>query len=223
MNHLFRALICYLHNPKIFFLEIPQGPLGISIGNIRSAQKAFRVPQSSVFCHFPCFIEISPKIGICSQSRIFWPIFKCHTILESYRQHGRRATLQVKIRGLNKELWAIQEKNLTFYSRNIWIFFSQINPYCIFFIIIIMCISVSSSCAINSRIFLARTHVTHLKFGQEYCAVKKNDQQYCCVVEKWATISSFYTKLWPKLIFHALQSATVFCCIHFNCMQRRQW
>ena len=98
------ALIYYLHNPKFFFLEIPQGPLGISIGNIRSAQKAFRVPQSSVFCHFPCFIEISPKIGICSQSRIFWPIFKCHTILESYRQHGRRATLQVKIRGLNKEL-----------------------------------------------------------------------------------------------------------------------
>ena len=63
---LYRALICYLHNPKIFFLEIPQGPLGISIGNIRSAQKAFRVPQSSVFCHFPCFIEISPKNGICS-------------------------------------------------------------------------------------------------------------------------------------------------------------
>ena len=98
------ALICYLHNPKIFFLEIPQGPLGISIGNIQSAQKAFRVPQSSVFCHFPCFSEISPKNGICSQSRIFWPIFKCHTILESYRQHGRRAILQVKIRGLNKEL-----------------------------------------------------------------------------------------------------------------------
>ena len=98
------ALICYLHNPKFFFLVIPQGPLGMSIGNIRSAQKAFRVPQSSVFCHFPCFIEISPKNGICSQSRIFWPIFKCHTILESYRQHGRRATLQVKIRGLNKEL-----------------------------------------------------------------------------------------------------------------------
>ena len=110
------ALICYLHNPKIFFLEIPQGPLGISIGNIRSAQKAFRVPQSSVFCHFPCFVEISPKNGICSQNRIFWPIFKCHTILESYRQHGRRATLQVKIRGLNKELLAIQEKNLTFYT-----------------------------------------------------------------------------------------------------------
>ena len=98
------ALICYLHNPEKIFLEIPQGPLGISIGNIQSAQKAFRVPQSSVFCHFQCFIEISPKIGICSQSRIFWPIFKCHTILESYRQHGRRATLQVKIRGLNKEL-----------------------------------------------------------------------------------------------------------------------
>ena len=123
------ALICYLHNPKNFFLEIPQGPLGISIGNIQSAQKAFRVPQSSVFCHFQCFIEISQKIGICSESRIFWPIFKCHTILESYRQHGRRATLQVKIRGLYKELWAIQEKNLTFYPRNIWIFFSQINPY----------------------------------------------------------------------------------------------
>ena len=70
--------------PNFFFLEIPQGPLGISIGNIQSAQKAFRVPQSSVFCHFPCFIEISPKNGICSQSRIFWPIFKCHTILESY-------------------------------------------------------------------------------------------------------------------------------------------
>ena len=98
------ALICYLHNPKKFFLEIPQGPLGISIGNIRSAQKAFRVPQSSVFCHFPCFVEISPKNGICSQNRIFWPIFKCHTILESYRQHGCRATLQVKIRDLNQEL-----------------------------------------------------------------------------------------------------------------------
>ena len=103
-NRYIRALICYLHNPKFFFLEIPRGPLGISIGNIQSAQKAFRVPQSSVFCHFQCFIEISPKNGICSQSRIFWPIFKCHTILESYRQHGRRATLQVKIRGLNKEL-----------------------------------------------------------------------------------------------------------------------
>ena len=126
---LYWALICYLHNPKFFFLEIPQGPLGISIGNIQSAQKAFRVPQSSVFCHFQCFIEISQKIGICSESRIFWPIFKCHTILESYRQHGRRATLQVKIRGLNKELLAIQEKNLTFYPRNIWNFFSQINPY----------------------------------------------------------------------------------------------
>ena len=92
-----RALICYLHNPKIFFLEIPQGPLGISIGNIRSAQKAFRVPQSSVFCHFPCFVEISPKNGICSQNRIFWPIFKCHTILESYQQHGCRGVLQEKI------------------------------------------------------------------------------------------------------------------------------
>ena len=118
-----------MHNRKKNFLEIPQGPLGMSIGNIRSAQKAFRVPQSGVFLHFSCFIKISPKIGICSQSRIFWPIFNCHTILESYRQHGRRATLQVKIRGLNKELWAIQEKNLTFYSRNIWNFFSQINPY----------------------------------------------------------------------------------------------
>ena len=121
-----------MHNPNFFFLEIPQGPLGISIGNIQSAQKAFRVPQSSVFCHFQCFIEISQKIGICSESRIFWPIFKCHTILESYRQHGRRATLQVKIRGLYKELWAIQEKNLTFYSRNIWIFFlklSSIRPF----------------------------------------------------------------------------------------------
>ena len=118
-----------MHNPKIFFLEIPQGPLGISIGNIRSAQNAFRVPQSSVFCHFPCFIEVSPKIRICSQNCIFWQIFKCHIILESYRQHSRRASLQVKIRGLYKELWAIQEKNLTFYSRNIWIFFSQIKPY----------------------------------------------------------------------------------------------
>ena len=38
--------------PNFFFLEIPQGPLGISIGNIRSAQKAFRVPQSSVFLSF---------------------------------------------------------------------------------------------------------------------------------------------------------------------------
>ena len=104
VTSLLRALICYLHNPKFFFIEIPQGPLGISIGTIRSAQKAFRVPQSSVFCHFPCFVEISPKNGICSQNCIFWPIFKCHTILESYRQHGRRATLQVKIRGLNKEL-----------------------------------------------------------------------------------------------------------------------
>ena len=102
--NLFWALIWYWDHLKNFIAEIPQGPLGISIGTIQSAQKAFRVPKFSVFGHFQCFIEISPKIGICSQSRIFWPIFKCHTILESYRQHGRRATLQVKIRGLNKEL-----------------------------------------------------------------------------------------------------------------------
>ena len=111
-----RALICYLHNPKIFFAEIPQGPLGISIGNIRIVQRAFRVPQSSVFCHFQCFIEISPKIWISSQSHIFWPIFKCHTILESYWQHGRRGLLQVKIKASTNEIWAFQKWK--FWHRN---------------------------------------------------------------------------------------------------------
>ena len=47
----------------------------MSIGNIRSAQKAFRVPQSSVFCHFHCFIEISPKNPNLTQGKIVLELF----------------------------------------------------------------------------------------------------------------------------------------------------
>ena len=39
----------------------------------------------------------------------FHPIFKFHTILESYQQHGRRGVLQVKIWALTNEIWAFQK------------------------------------------------------------------------------------------------------------------
>ena len=68
LGQLLWALIWYWDHLKNFIAEIPHGHLGMSIGTIWVTQKRFQGPPA------------------------------CHTISESYQQHGRRGLLQVKIR-----------------------------------------------------------------------------------------------------------------------------
>ena len=112
------ALICYWDHLKIFFAEVPQGPLGISTGTIWITQKRFQGPPARVFWNFQCLLEISPKLRIGSHGLIFGPIFKCHTILESYWQHGHRDALWLKVRASANEKWAFQKRKI--WHHNFW-------------------------------------------------------------------------------------------------------
>ena len=95
--------------PEKFYRRNPSGTFrDVHWYHLGDPKKVPGAPSQG-FLTFLGFDKNSTKIEIWLSYPQFWAIFKCHTISESYWQHGHRGLLQVKIRASTNEIWAFQK------------------------------------------------------------------------------------------------------------------
>ena len=110
--------------PEKFYRRNPSGTFrDVHWYHLGDPKKVPGAPSQG-FLTFLGFDKNSTKIENWLSYPHFLPIFKCHTISESYWQHGRRGLLQVKIRASTNEIWAFQKWSLgapgTFFRSPKW-------------------------------------------------------------------------------------------------------